>query len=99
MEQEQIAAKQAAAAVLLNVNPDRIWICRVTGDVWLDDRPVKRMEFLILCLKLCIVEMLGWADNRGATAAACRYPTVERMIRSTDLIGAAGLALHLRGTA
>ena len=97
---EQIAARHAAAAVLLDVHPDRISICVVTGDVFIDDKPkpYRKKEFSIIAFKVMLMEWLGWADNSGTTAdLATHHVTATRPILDRpDLIHAAGLALHLR---
>jgi len=97
---EQIAARHAAAAVLLDVHPDRISICDVTGDVFLDDKPkpYRKKEFAIIAFKVMLMEWLGWAENGGATAdLATQHKTATRPILDRpDLIQAAGLAQHLR---
>ena len=98
---EQIAAKRAAAAVLLDVHPDRINICHVTGDVFIDDRPrrVRKKEFAIIALKVMLMEWLGWADNNATADLDAQHPTTVRPIfEHANLIGAAGLAHHLRAS-
>lgn len=101
--EEQIATKRAAAAVLLDIHPDRIVVCRVSGDIFIDDRPkpVRKKELAIIALKAMLMEWLGWADNAGVTAdLASHYGSkVHPIIERDDLIGAAGLAKHLRETA
>lgn len=97
---EQIAAKRAAAATLLDIHPDRLTVCHVTGDLFLDDQPspMRKKHFAVLALKAMIIEWLGWGDNDGVTAElAQHHKTATRtIIERDDLIGAAGLALHLR---
>ena len=98
---EQLAAKRAAAAVLLDIHPDGIFGCCVTGDIFVDDKHIRKKEFAILALKAMLMEWLGWADNAGTTADFAKYhaATARPIFERDDLIGAAGLAMHLRDTA